>query len=137
MVIVYLLKNALFVFTSFFRRWYVGGFSFIYGHTLKFIHALEHKFAVRANMYFWLRPMYQDRTIVGYVFGFLFRTIKIIIGIILYGFFIICGVFIYIAWVLVPVILIDIKRYLWLCLPGHISSFHQSYEREFKRENKE
>ncbi|WP_297988485.1 hypothetical protein [uncultured Anoxybacillus sp.] len=50
----------------------------------------------------WLQPLYQDRTIVGYVLGLFFRSGRILIGGVFYLLVFLIGIAFYLVWALVP-----------------------------------
>ena len=105
-VALYLGKTFVFRIGLFFRHWYVDGFLAIYGTWLRFLRMCERRLAIRINVRFLFQPLYQERNIVGYVLGFLYRFIKICLGGILY---VITGVFacgVYVVWAVLPVLLL-------------------------------
>ncbi|MFA7201407.1 MAG: hypothetical protein WC099_00140 [Candidatus Paceibacterota bacterium] len=105
-VVIYLSKTFVFRVGVFFRHWYVDGFFAFYGVWMRFLRMCERKLAIRINVRFLFQPLYQERNIVGYVLGFLYRFIKILFGGILYVGTGIVTFGIYIVWALFPAILI-------------------------------
>lgn len=105
-VAIYLAKTFVFRIGMFFRHWYIDGFLAIYGAWLLFLRMCERQLAIRINIRFLFQPLYQERNIVGYVLGFLYRSVKVLLGGILYVVtgIIACGVFI--VWAVFPLVLI-------------------------------
>ncbi|MDP3956838.1 MAG: hypothetical protein Q8P97_02480 [bacterium] len=85
-------------FTQFFRHWYVRSFILWTHGTLSFLETLDRTFAVRITLRHFGEPLYQDRSIVGYILGFIFRSARIVIGGLLYGVVILGAALLYIIW---------------------------------------
>lgn len=102
MVFAYLAKNLASTVLLFFKHWYVDGFNATYGKALGIIRRLEKSLAIKINLRFLFRPLYQEYNIYGYVMGFLFRSLRVITG--LFGYLVIVAVAIaaYIIWAMVP-----------------------------------
>lgn len=102
----YLFKQFVFRLGNFIRHWYLGVGIFWWGKLLKVLSNLDKTFAVHITLKHWLEPLYQDRTIMGYILGFIFRTSRIIIGSIVYFFIGIFFAILYLIWILIPICLI-------------------------------
>lgn len=87
---------------DFFRHWYIGGFIRASDWALGILEQLDRRFAVRITAQNWLQPLYQDFTIIGYVWGFIFRTIRILIGLLVYLVFILLAIAFFILWAALP-----------------------------------
>jgi len=102
----YLAQGLVMNLLVFIKRWYLGSWYRMFGTGRYLVRRLERSLAIRINVRFLFVPLYQERNIYGYVLGFLFRSLKIIVGGALY----VCiGVFVvalYIAWAIVPFVLI-------------------------------
>ena len=104
--IFYLLKQAVLRVLRFLRHWYIGGFLYFWRKLLEILEGLDRAFAVRITMRHWLQPLYQDRTAVGYILGFIFRTSRIFFGSFVYALIFLIGVGIYLAWAFAPAALV-------------------------------
>ena len=102
----YLIRQFFFRIFRFLRHWYVDSFVFIWHKFLGFLERLDRVFAVKITMRHWLEPLYQDKTIVGYILGFIFRTLRVFFGGFFYIFIFLIAIGVYLAWILIPLILI-------------------------------
>ncbi len=105
--------SLLYIFThltrrisDFFRHWYVDGFFRFVDWALSGLERLDKRFAVRITAKNWLQPLYQDYTVIGYVWGFIFRTIRIFVGLSVYLAFILFALTLFICWAAFPVLVI-------------------------------
>ena len=105
-VAIYLAKTFAFRIGLFFQRWYVGGFFTLYGLWLRLVRACERRLAIRINVRFLFQPLYQERNIVGYVLGFLYRFVKICVGGTLYFGTFALVIVAYVIWAAFPLVLI-------------------------------
>jgi len=106
MIFVYLLKNLFLDVFLFFKHWYWDSFQLIYGKALGIIRGMERRLAVRINVRFIFKPLYQEYNIYGYVLGFLYRTFRIIIGSIGYLLIMALATLAYILWAALPVFVV-------------------------------
>ena len=68
---------------------------------------LDKTFAITLNLRYFFAPLYKDYSIMGRILGIIFRTIRIIIGTIIYFFISILFLGIVLFWIfLLPLILI-------------------------------
>jgi hypothetical protein len=104
--VFYLLKQAGFRLVQFLKHWYVDGFLYFWRKTFGVLGGLDRSLAVKITARHWLKPLYQDRTIVGYILGFIFRTGRIIFGSLIYAIIFAIGIGLYLAWALAPAALI-------------------------------
>lgn len=104
--VFYLLKQAALRLIQFLKHWYADGFLYLWHKVFGILGGLDRSLAVKITARYWLKPLYQDRTIVGYVLGFIFRTGRIILGSVIYAIIFIIGIGIYLTWASVPAILV-------------------------------
>ena len=102
MLLVYLVKNFIVDILLFFKHWYIDGLVFIYGKMLGIVRRLERGLAIRLNLRFIFKPLYQERNIYGYVLGFIFRAFRVITGAVLYLVIVLAAVAVYILWAAIP-----------------------------------
>ncbi len=101
---VYLLNRALFRLSDFFRHWYLDGTRSFAHNFLRSLSGLDHTFALRITMHNFNRPLYGDYSPVGRVLGFVFRTFRIGIAVVLYLVWAVIYLGAYIVWLVVPFI---------------------------------
>lgn len=63
---------------------------------------LDREFAVVITARHWLKPLYGDFTLVGYVFGFVFRTLRILAGTAIYVFIAAVFLILFMFWAVFP-----------------------------------
>ncbi|HEY4523279.1 MAG TPA: hypothetical protein VJK04_00185 [Candidatus Paceibacterota bacterium] len=96
--VTYILYRAVHRFSEFFRHWYVRSFILWTHNTLTFLENLDRVFALKITLRHFGEPLYQDRSVVGYILGFIFRSGRIVISAFLYGVIVITAAAIYVAW---------------------------------------
>ena len=104
--LVYILTHLGKRVLDFFRHWYIDGFLRSVDWTLSILERLDKKFAVRITVKNWLQPLYQDYSFIGYIWGFIFRTIRISIGLIVYFIFLCLALSLFILWAAAPLLVI-------------------------------
>ena len=82
--LVYLAQRFFYRVYEFLWHWYVNSF-YIFSHgAISLLQLLDEKLALAINLRLWFKPLYQDYTIIGYILGFLFRTLRIGVAVALY-----------------------------------------------------
>ncbi len=99
----YIFYNTFLRVFLFFKHWYIDSWYFTYGRILKFSRFIEKKYSIRINLHFLFEPLYQERNIVGYVLGFLFRLFIIIVSALLHLITFLFWGAIYTIWALIPI----------------------------------
>ncbi|MEK7193806.1 MAG: hypothetical protein AAB651_00380 [Patescibacteria group bacterium] len=103
---LYLINRALFRLKEFFRHWYINSF-YIYGHfILTQLEKIDRVLAFKITLRYIFQPLYGDRTILGYILGFIFRSGRIIVGGIIYAILIALAVVVFILWLTAPVFIV-------------------------------
>ncbi len=101
-VINYLINRLFFRIRMLFKHWYKDG-SKIFFHTLiGFLEYLDRFFAIEITFKHIFEPLYQDKSFIGYVMGFLFRITRIILALIVYSIVVLFFVFLYLIWLAIP-----------------------------------
>lgn len=90
-------------FLWFFNHWYRGGTHFFWTRTMGVLTGLDGTFAVVLTVRHLFEPLYQDRTFIGYVLGFIFRVLRVALGLLMYLIVAAVALVLYISWSLVPV----------------------------------
>jgi len=111
---LYLLNRLLFRISDFFHHWYVDGSRALLHRFVSFFENLDQTFALYITLrYFW-KPLYGDYTIVGRILGFIFRSLRLLLG----GAIYLCLAFlmlaIYLAWLALPfaILVLIYRNYL-------------------------
>jgi len=100
--IPYLFTRFIYRLVEFFEHWYFNSFK-IYSHFfISFLEKLDRVFAFKITLRNIFQPLYSDRSFLGYILGFFFRSWRIIIGGIIYLIIILLALSIYIFWLLIP-----------------------------------
>ena len=99
---VYLGQRFLYRVLDFLRHWYADSFYFISRQTVNVLEILDRRLAFRISLRYWLKPLYQDYTPLGYVLGFILRTFRIIAGGFVYISVVILAAALYLAWAAIP-----------------------------------
>ena len=89
-------------FLGFFDHWYRGGTRFFWTRTMGVFSALDGTFAVALTVRHLFEPLYQDRTFIGYVLGFIFRVLRVALGLLTYLIVAVVALALYIGWTLLP-----------------------------------
>ncbi len=105
-VILNIIYQFFFRIWQFFKRWYWNGFFSFWKMLINILSSLDYTFAVKITLRYWSKPLYQDRSIIGYVLGFIFRTGRILIGSIIYFIIFLIWLCLLIIWFSIPLILI-------------------------------
>lgn len=100
--LVYLLNHLAGRSRDFLKHWYVDGFLQAVDWTLHIFERLDRRFALRITAKNWLQPLYQDYTIIGYIWGFIFRTIRIAAGLIVYAAVLVVAAALFLLWASFP-----------------------------------
>jgi len=87
---------------GFFDHWYRNGTRFFWKRFVDITVSLEGTFAVILTVRHLFEPLYQDKTIIGYILGFIFRTLRAAIGAITYVFVTAIIFAIYLLWLAMP-----------------------------------
>lgn len=104
--LVYLLTHLGRRILDFFRHWYLDGFLWATNLTLNILERLDHFFALRITAKNWFQPLYQDYTVIGYIWGFIFRTLRILAGAAIYAAAAVLAIAAFLFWAIVPLLII-------------------------------
>lgn len=103
---IYIINRIFYRFVDFWQHWYIGSFK-IAGHILfSLLEKIDRRIALKITLKNFFQPLYQDRSIIGYLLGFIFRTIRLFFGGIIYLFIIILVLSIYLFWLVIPLLII-------------------------------
>jgi hypothetical protein len=105
-IFVYLFSAIVNRIECFIKDWYPNSFFKFWNFLLNTLKQLDKTFAIKVTIRHWLKPLYQDETIIGYILGFIFRTIRIILAALIYLMIFIIVLSLYLIWAAVPIFLI-------------------------------
>jgi hypothetical protein len=104
--LVYLLTHLGRRILDFFRHWYIDGFFKAMHWLLNFFERLDRIFALRITLKNLFQPLYRDYTLIGYLWGFVFRIIRIIVGLVVYLFVLLASLALFLIWTTIPIYVI-------------------------------
>jgi hypothetical protein len=102
MSVVYILKRFFFWIYYFLYHWYVRGFRRFFNWVINRLEQLDYKFALRINLKNLFQPLYQDYSFLGYILGFVLRSIRVFVATIFYIVFIIFCTILFLIWAAIP-----------------------------------
>jgi len=105
-ILFYLISTGFNRFKLFLKHWYWDSFVIFWDFLLKTLSRFDRIFAIKITARHWLQPLYQDRTIVGYFLGFIFRTLRIGLATAIYLLIFSLTMSLYLIWALTPPFLI-------------------------------
>ena len=106
MLIIYLLNRLIFRIKEFLRHWYVKSF-FVYIHfVVSQLEKIDRFLAFKITLRHLFQPLYQDKSFLGYILGFILRTARLFIGAIVYLVIFAIAAAIYIIWLAIPIFII-------------------------------
>ncbi len=117
---LYLIHRLLSRLRLFADHWYVGGFYFFYSQTVFVLGRLDRTIALRITLRNLTEPLYQDRSFIGYLLGFIFRSLRSLVGFLLYAILTLLAVSLYIIWASIPLFVL-VK--IFSSLPGGVRQF--------------
>lgn len=100
--LVYLAHHFFFHLWEFIRDWYWRSYLRASDWTLAVLEHFDQTFALRITLRNFGKPMYGDRSALGYILGFIFRSLRIAAGFAFYAILIAFAVCLYILWALIP-----------------------------------
>jgi hypothetical protein len=104
--VVYLARRFFYRFLDFFHHWYVDGSRVIGRHFMATLTAADQSFAVAITLRHFFEPLYKDYSVIGRILGFVFRTIRVIIGGVLYIILALVYALVYLVWIGTPAFII-------------------------------
>jgi hypothetical protein len=102
----YIVWRILYRLRAFFEHWYVHAYIISVHAFLHILERLDRVFAFRAMFRHFSEPLFGDRSVVGYIIGFLFRLVRIAGGGITYFILGLIALALFIIWALIPVYIV-------------------------------
>jgi len=90
----------------FFKHWYKDGSKKFFHALIGFLEYLDRFFAIEITFKHIFEPLYQDKSLIGYVMGFLFRIIRIALALIVYLTVVLIFVALYLIWLAIPLFIV-------------------------------
>ena len=104
--LVYLVHRFFYRIYDFLRDWYIGGFWVIARRTMAILESLDQTIALRVTLRYFLKPLYQDYSFLGYLLGFVFRSGRLIFGGLVYLLIVSVAIVVYVLWAGFPIYII-------------------------------
>ena len=106
MIFLYFFNRFTFRLKEFLRHWYINSF-FVYSQLVfSQLEKLDRFFAFKITWRYFFQPLYQDRTILGRILGFIFRLQRLLVGGLVYLVIILMAAGFYLIWLAFPVYII-------------------------------
>ena len=99
---VYLVARFFLRIGVFFDHWYRGSARRYSNFVMNQFEWLDRFLAIRITARNLLSPLYGDYSVIGYVFGFVFRLLRIAVAAFVYAFFIGIALVAYCVWLAIP-----------------------------------
>lgn len=106
MLITYFLNRFIFRLNQFIRHWYIKSFFIFSQFVVSILEKLDRYFALKITWRHFPEPLYQDKTLLGYFLGFIFRLWRLAIGGLAYSAIILTAAGLYLVWLLIPFVII-------------------------------
>lgn len=103
MVFVFIFERVFYRLTEFLRHWYVKSLKIYSNFIIDRLNQMDRFFAWRITLKNFFKPLYGDYSIIGYAMGFVFRSLRLVIATIFYGFVFFIAVVLYLIWLVLPV----------------------------------
>lgn len=102
----YLVQYFLYRLKAFFHHWYVDSFFFFSHQYISVLEEFDRILAWRVTLKNIFQPLYKDFSPIGYIFGFIFRFFRLIIGGFIYLCLFVLAAAIFLIWLLLPAYII-------------------------------
>lgn len=106
MVLVYLIRRFFYRIFDFLRHWYVKSAKIYSNFVLDQLQKIDRVLAWQVNLRYLFQPLYKDYSIIGYILGFILRSLRLIATSIIYAFIFAVAVALYVIWLLIPIAIV-------------------------------
>lgn len=100
--LVYILNRFFFRLGDFFHHWYVDGARYLFHYFFVSLEKIDRRLAFRVTLAHIFEPLYKDYTIIGHIVGFIFRFVRVLIGLVFYAGFAAIFLAVYLFWLILP-----------------------------------
>lgn len=104
--VIFAFNRIIFRIGNFIKHWYVTSFKIYVHAVISFFEKIDNSLALKITFKNLFKPLFQDRSIIGYFFGFVFRFFRIILGGVIYGFLFVLALAGFLLWVAIPLFII-------------------------------
>lgn len=104
--IAYVVRRFLHRIAEFLRHWYVKSARIYFNFILNRLERLDYFFAWRITARHLFQPLYRDYSLVGYVLGFVFRSIRLVVAGGIYVVLFTLALGCYVVWLVLPPLLL-------------------------------
>jgi hypothetical protein len=104
--LVYLVQRFFYRLFDFFHHWYVDGSRWFGRKFIGTLTDLDKTFALRVTVEHFFEPLFGDYTIIGRIMGAIFRTFRVLVGVIVYVVVAIIAAVFYLAWLAIPAVVV-------------------------------
>lgn len=104
--LVYLFDRFVYRISHFIRHWYVDSFMSYGRFVVARLEDMDQTIAMKVTWRNIFQPLYQEYNAIGYVLGFIFRSIRLLIGGVVYGVVLLVATAVYLVWAGIPVYII-------------------------------
>lgn len=104
--IVYIFARFFFRVRDFFHHWYVDSSRLLFGRLFSILAEVDKTIALRLTIKHFTEPLYKDYSIVGRVLGIVFRSGRILLGVVFYPAIGIVFFAIYGTWLIIPPLIV-------------------------------
>ena len=104
--ITYLVQRIFYRIGDFFHHWYVDGSKYLVRQFIYILESFDETLAIGITARHFFEPLYKDYSAIGRILGVIFRSIRILIGFVIYLLLGAIFALILLAWVATPALLV-------------------------------
>lgn len=121
--VIYLGQYFIYRIKAFFHHWYADGF-FVFSHQYLVVLAeFDRILAWKVTLKNIFQPLYKDFSAIGYVFGFIFRSARLVLGGFIYLCIFVLAAVVFLIWILFPVYVI-LRIFNFSAIGGPVSGWN-------------
>lgn len=102
----YLIHRFFYLAFEFFHHWYIDGSRALGRWFFNYFLRLDETLALKVTVKYFFQPLYKDYTLMGRILGFVFRPLRILVGLLVYSIVGTVFAFAYLIWVGLPFIIL-------------------------------
>jgi len=104
--IPYLVGRVFYRAKEFLRHWYVKSARIYSNFVLDRFEKADKVLAWKITAKHLFQPLYKDYSLIGYVLGFLFRSVRLVAASVIYAVMFLVALALYLAWLALPVYIV-------------------------------
>lgn len=105
--IVYLGQRFLYRFFEFIRHWYIKSLRIYTNFFITKLESIDYYLAWKITLRNIFEPLYKDYSILGYILGFIFRSLRLLVGTFIYAIIFSLVAFCYLIWLAAPIYIVS------------------------------